>query len=146
MYGETNLERRVIMKRNGIILAVVLFTACAWVFFADGELGPSKAEAKEALKAAFIYVGPVGDLGWSWEHDTGRKMLEAELGDKVKTTFIESVPEGPDAARVIRSMPSRATKSSSQLLSGIWTPCWKLRGIFPGSILNTARDSKPLLT
>ena len=134
------------MKRNGLIITLVVIVAFTWVFFSGGALGPAKAEAKETLKAAFIYVGPIGDLGWSWEHDTGRKMLEAEFGDKVKTTYIESVPEGPDAAGSFGSMPSRATRSSSQLHSGIWTRCWKLRGIFPRSILNTARDSKPLRT
>ncbi|MBS3784939.1 MAG: BMP family ABC transporter substrate-binding protein [Anaerolineae bacterium] len=54
------------------------------------------------VRAAFVYIGPPGDLGWTYEHDRGRLMLEEELGDQVETTYIEDVPEGPDAARVVR--------------------------------------------
>ncbi|PKL09469.1 MAG: BMP family ABC transporter substrate-binding protein [Spirochaetae bacterium HGW-Spirochaetae-7] len=53
-------------------------------------------------KVAFIYIGVPGDLGWTHEHDVGRLALEAAFGDKVKTAFMENVPEGPDATRVIR--------------------------------------------
>jgi simple sugar transport system substrate-binding protein len=56
------------------------------------------------LKVGFVYVGPVGDAGWTFAHDLGRKALEAKFGDKVKTTYVEKVPEGPDAERVIRDL------------------------------------------
>lgn len=52
----------------------------------------------------FIYVGPVGDHGWSYTHDQGRLAVEAEFGDAVETTFVESVAEGPDAERVMTQM------------------------------------------
>ncbi len=58
--------------------------------------------AVEPYKVAFIYIGVPGDLGWTHEHDVGRLALEAEFGDKVKTAFMENVPEGPDATRIIR--------------------------------------------
>lgn len=64
----------------------------------------------EPLKVAFAYVGPVGDGGWSFAHDNARKAVEAEFGDKVKTTFVESVPEGADAERVFRDMASQGNK------------------------------------
>jgi basic membrane protein A len=57
----------------------------------------------EALKVGFMYVGPVGDYGWSYAHDQGRKFLEATLPD-VKTTYVESVPEGADAERVLTQL------------------------------------------
>jgi len=60
--------------------------------------------ASGALKVAFVYVGPVGDGGWSFAHDNARKALEKELGDKVKTTYVESVPESADAERVFRDL------------------------------------------
>src|SRR5881628_360637 len=56
------------------------------------------------LKIAFIYLGPVGDGGWTFAHDNGRKAVEKEFGDKVATSFVESVKEGPDAERVIRDV------------------------------------------
>jgi len=55
-------------------------------------------------KVGFVYVGPVGDHGWSYQHDQGRQALEKALG--VKTTYVESVPEGADAERVIRQLAS----------------------------------------
>jgi len=57
----------------------------------------------EALKVGFIYVGPVGDYGWSYAHDQGRKYLETTLPD-VQTTYVESVPEGADAERVLTQL------------------------------------------
>jgi simple sugar transport system substrate-binding protein len=69
------------------------------------------AEAKaEPLKAAFIYVGPVGDAGWSYAHDLGRRAAESKLGGKVVTSFVEKVPEGPDAERVIRDLVAQGNK------------------------------------
>jgi len=55
-------------------------------------------------KAAWIYVGPTNDGGWTQAHDAGRKMVEEELGDKVETTYKESVPEGPEAKQVIEDL------------------------------------------
>jgi basic membrane protein A len=68
---------------------------------------PTKAEA---LKVGFIYVGPVGDAGWTFAHDNGRKHIEQKFGDKIKTTFVEKVPEGADAERVIRDLVSQGNK------------------------------------
>lgn len=55
-------------------------------------------------KVGFVYVGPIGDHGWSYQHDQGRLAVEKELG--VKTSYVESVPEGADAERVIRQLAS----------------------------------------
>ena len=72
---------------------------------------PAPAPAKpEPLKIAFAYVGPVGDGGWTFAHDTGRKAIEKEFGDKVVTTFVEKVPESADAERVIRDMVGQGNK------------------------------------
>lgn len=62
------------------------------------------AAAQETLKVGFIYVGPIGDFGWSYQHDRGRLAVEEEFGDKVETSYVESVPEGADAERVITQM------------------------------------------
>ena len=62
------------------------------------------ARAADPLKVGFIYVGPVGDMGWSYQHDQGRQAIEKEYGDKVVTSFIESVPEGPDAERALTQL------------------------------------------
>ncbi len=62
------------------------------------------AQAQDPVKVGFIYVGPVGDFGWSYQHDQGRLAVEEAFGDQVETTFVESVPEGADAERVLRQM------------------------------------------
>jgi simple sugar transport system substrate-binding protein len=56
------------------------------------------------MKIGFVYVGPIGDGGWTYQHDQGRLAVEAEFGDKVATVFQESVPEGADAERVLTQM------------------------------------------
>lgn len=70
-----------------------------WLLPALGAAGGTQ----DSLKIGFIYIGPVGDYGWSYAHDQGRKYLEKTLPD-VKTTFVESVPEGADAERVLTQL------------------------------------------
>jgi simple sugar transport system substrate-binding protein len=60
--------------------------------------------AAEKLKVGFVYTGPIGDLGYSYQHDLGRKVMEKALAGKVETTFLENVPEGPDAERSIEQL------------------------------------------
>ncbi len=67
-------------------------------------LAAGGAAAGEKTKVGFVYVGPVGDGGWTFEHDNGRKAVEAEFGDEVETVYVESVAEGPDAERVMTQM------------------------------------------
>ena len=71
---------------------------------------PALAQDGEKLKVGFIYVGPVGDGGWSYQHDQGRKAIEAEYGDRIETTFIESVPEGADAERALTQLALAGNK------------------------------------
>ena len=77
---------------------------------APAPAAAASAPKAEPLKIAFAYVGPVGDGGWSFAHDNGRKAIEKEFGDKVKTSFVESVPESADAERVIRDMVGQGNK------------------------------------
>ncbi|MDO6591083.1 BMP family ABC transporter substrate-binding protein [Loktanella sp. D2R18] len=62
------------------------------------------AFADDPTKVGFIYVGPVGDGGWTYEHNQGRLAVEEEFGEAVETVFVESVPEGADAERVMQQM------------------------------------------
>jgi basic membrane protein A len=62
------------------------------------------ADAQEKLKVGFVYVGPVGDFGWTYQHEVGRRAMQEALGDKVESTYVENVPEGPDAERVIEGL------------------------------------------
>lgn len=75
----------------------------------ENQSGTATEEAVEGevFKVAFVYVAPIGDLGWTWAHDQGRLAIEEEFGDKVETTFIELVAEGPDSERVIRDFAQK---------------------------------------
>ena len=77
---------------------------------APAPAAAAPAPKPEPLKIAFAYVGPVGDGGWSFAHDNGRKAIEKEFGDKVQTSFVESVPESADAERVLRDMAGQGNK------------------------------------
>ncbi|TLP62805.1 BMP family ABC transporter substrate-binding protein [Parasedimentitalea maritima] len=62
------------------------------------------AMAADKTKVGFVYVGPVGDGGWTYEHDQGRKAVVEAFGDKVETVYVENVAEGPDSERVMTQM------------------------------------------
>jgi len=84
------------------------------------------APKPEPLKIAFAYVGPVGDGGWTFAHDNARKAIEKEFGDKVKTSFVENVPESADAERVIRDMASQGNKLIFGTTFGYMEPMLKV--------------------
>lgn len=84
------------------------------------------APKPEPLKIAFAYVGPVGDGGWTFAHDNGRKALEKEFGDKIVTSFVENVPESADAERVIREMASSGNKLIFGTTFGYMEPMLKV--------------------
>lgn len=67
-------------------------------------LAPGAWAQDDKTKVGFVYVGPVGDGGWTYEHDQARQAVEAEYGDQVETVFQENVPEGADAERVMTQM------------------------------------------
>ena len=63
-----------------------------------------QANAADKLKACWVYVGPIGDFGYSYQHDQGRLDVEKEFGDKVETAYLENVAEGPDAERAFERL------------------------------------------
>jgi basic membrane protein A and related proteins len=98
---------------------------------ASAPAAPAPAPKADPLKVGFIYVGPVGDAGWTFAHDQGRKALEAELGDKIKTSFVEKVPEGADAERAIRDLAQQGNKLIFATSFGYMEPMLKVAKDFP---------------
>ncbi|MDO5630925.1 MAG: BMP family ABC transporter substrate-binding protein [Paracoccus sp. (in: a-proteobacteria)] len=90
------------MKRRTILGAV---SAAAMLSLAIPAIAQD-----EPLKVGFIYVGPVGDGGWTYQHDLGRQAIEAEYGDRIETSYIESVPEGADAERALTQLALAGNK------------------------------------
>jgi basic membrane protein A and related proteins len=119
-----------LQKRSWLTAAALTLVASA-ALVACGKkeeaAAPAAPAAKaEPLKIAFAYVGPVGDGGWTFAHDNARKALEKEFGDKIKTTFVESVPESADAERVIRDMAAQGNKLIFGTTFGYMEPMLKV--------------------
>src|ERR1043165_5720514 len=68
------------------------------------------ASAQEKLKVGFIYVGPVGDMGWTYQHEVARKAIQDQFKDKIDTSYLENVNEGPDAERSIEQLVRAGNK------------------------------------
>ncbi|MCA3177858.1 MAG: BMP family ABC transporter substrate-binding protein [Burkholderiaceae bacterium] len=107
-----HLARRSLMKQAALVavFATAALAGCGKKEEPKPAAAPTPAPAAapapapEPLKVGFVYVGPVGDAGWTFAHELGRKHIEEKFGDKIKTTFVEKVPEGADAERVIRDL------------------------------------------
>jgi simple sugar transport system substrate-binding protein len=113
-----------------------LLAAGALMAFAFAAVGA------EPLKVGFVYVGPVGDVGWTYAHDQGRLAMEKALGDRVKTTYVESVPEGADAERVIRKLATDGNKLIFATSFGYMNSMEKLARLFPDVVFEHATGYK----
>ncbi len=126
----TDLQKRSLLK----FAAISAVAAAALVGCGKKEApppAPVAAPAKaEPLKIAFAYVGPVGDGGWTFAHDNGRKAVEAAYGDKVVTSFVEKVPESADAERVLRDMAGQGNKLIFGTTFGYMEPMLKAAADF----------------
>jgi basic membrane protein A len=98
---------------------------------AIGLVASLTASAAEPLQVGFVYVGPIGDHGWSYQHEQGRLALQAKLGDKVKTSYVENVAEGADAERVIRGMAKDKYDLIFTTSFGYMNPTLKVAKQFP---------------
>ena len=89
------------------------------------------ATAAEKLKVGFIYLGPVGDFGWTYQHEIGRQAILKELGDKVETTYLENVNEGPDSERSIEQLARTGHKLIFTTSFGYMDPTLKVAKKYP---------------
>ena len=99
-------------------------------------------QASEPLKVGFIYVSPIGDAGWTFQHETGRRQMAAALADKVDTKFIETVPEGAEAERVIRQFAADGYGLVFTTSFGYMNPTIKVAKRFPGTKFEHATGYK----
>ena len=106
-------------------------TKLAGTLVAAGLMATGLARAAEPLPMAWVYLGPPGDGGWTYAHDLGRKEVEKKLGAKVKTTFVENVPENADAERVIRDLAVKGNKIIFTTSFGYMDSTLKVGKAFP---------------
>ena len=105
-------------------------------------LGVGAAQAQEKFKVGFVNVGPKTDGGWTQGHWTGVQMLEKELGDKIEVTFLESVPEGPDAERAIEGLVQAGNKLIFTTSFGFMEPTLKVAAKYPDVMFEHATGFK----
>jgi len=139
----TKLSKRSLLKAAGwaSLAATAALMGCgkkdAAPEAASAPTEPASAASAAAapagpLQIAFAYVGPVGDAGWTFAHNAGRLAVEKEFGDKVKTTFVEKVPEGPEAERVIRDLVGQGNTLIFGTTFGYMEPMLKVAADTPG--------------
>ncbi len=100
------------------------------------------AAGHEPLKVGFIYVGPVGDGGWTYEHNQGRLAVEAHFGDAVETVFQENVPEGADAERAMTQMALQGAGLIFTTSFGYMDPTINVAAKFPNVMFEHATGYK----
>jgi basic membrane protein A and related proteins len=110
------------MRKTLITAAAVILTAGASLF---------GASAAEKLKVGFIYLGPIGDLGWTYQHELARQALVKEFGDKIETTYLENVSEGPDSERSIEQLVRAGNKLIFTTSFGYMEPTLKVAKKYP---------------
>jgi basic membrane protein A len=119
----TSVNKRTWMKTLAL---TAVASAAVWGCAKKEEPKPAEPAKPEPFKIAFAYVGPVGDGGWSFAHDNGRKAIEKEFGDKVVTSYVENVPESADAERVIRDMAAQGNQLIFGTTFGYMEPMLKV--------------------
>ncbi len=110
------------MRKILIAAAAVMLAAGASLF---------GASAADKLKVGFIYLGPVGDFGWTYQHEVARQALVKEFGDKIETTYLENVSEGPDAERSIEQLVRAGNKLIFTTSFGYMDPTLKVAKKYP---------------
>ncbi|MBV8031822.1 MAG: BMP family ABC transporter substrate-binding protein [Betaproteobacteria bacterium] len=106
-------------------------TIAAAALAAGLGIASAPGDAADPLKMAWVYVGPPGDGGWTYAHDQGRKAVEQKLGGKVQTSFVENVPEGADAERVIRDLAAKGNRAIFTTSFGYMEQTLKVAKTFP---------------
>ena len=125
----TDVQKRSLLKLAALTtVAAAMLVGCGKKPEAEAPApAPAAAAPKaEPLKIAFIYVGPVSDGGWTFAHDNARKALEKEFGDKIVTSFVESVPESADAEAAFREKASQGNKMIFGTTFGYMEPMLKV--------------------
>ena len=147
----TDLNKRSLIKVAALsAIAAAALVGCGKKEEPKSAAAPAAAPASvaaapakpEPLKIAFAYVGPVGDGGWTFAHDTARKALEKEYGDKIVTKFVENVPESADAERVIRDLAAEGNKLIFGTTFGYMEPMLKVAADTKGVMFEHATGYK----
>ena len=138
MFAEHNMKKII---RVALVAALAIAAGCGKE--EPKSPGPAPAAATAApVKIGFVYVSPVGDAGWTSQHDMGRRQMEEALAGKVTTKYVESVPEGVDAERVIRELAQSGYSPIFTTSFGYMNPTLKVAEQFPQTKFDHATGYK----
>lgn len=134
------ITRRRFLTSAGLVMGAVgaggLLSAC-------GSQGASQGGGSgDKLKAAWVYIGPTGDAGWTKRHDDGRKMVQNELGDRVETSFVENVPEGATAQRTFEDLARKGNRLVFGTSFGYMDPMFAAAKKYPDTVFMHATGFK----
>jgi len=118
-------------RRAALVAAVAIAAAAFAATLPATAQQPAPASATTPYKVGFVYVSPIGDAGWTFQHDSGRKEMEKALGGKVVSKYVENVPEGADAERVIRELAQSGNELVFTTSFGYMNPTLKVAKTFP---------------
>jgi basic membrane protein A and related proteins len=113
------------VRRWNAVAAAALLAGAAATFAAF------QSDAAAKLKIGFVYLGPIGDLGWTFQHEVGRRAIVATFGDRIETTYLENVPEGPDSERAIEQLARTGHRLIFAASSGYMDPIVKVAAKYP---------------
>ena len=118
---------------GGLVLATAFGATMPASIAAAGAqaAAPALAAAPAPLKVGFVYVSPVGDAGWTYQHDLGRRAMEQALGPRVRSAVVESVAEGADSERVIRDLAQQGNRLVFATSFGYLEPTLRVAADFP---------------
>lgn len=119
---------------SSLAMASLLAVAAGWL--------PAAAAADAPFKVGFVYVSPISDAGWTFQHDSARREMKKALGDKVDTKYVESVPEGADAERVIRELANEGYQLIFTTSFGYMNPTLKVAKLYPKTYFEHATGYK----
>src|SRR5437660_12559153 len=127
--GRVRIGKTVHPLVSGEPMRKILIAATAVMLAAGASL--VGASAAEKLKVGFTYLGPIGDLGWTYQHELARQAMVKEFGDKIETTYLENVSEGPDAERSIEQLVRAGNKLIFTTSFGYMDPTLKVAKKYP---------------
>ena len=118
-------------NRLPLILGAILVLVAAALFLMPKEEKSEVALGDAKMKVGFLYLGTPGDHGWTYAHEMARQKVQAHFGEKIETTFVENVPEGPDAERVTRELANSGHDIIFGTSFGFMDPMLKVSKDFP---------------
>ena len=119
------------LVRASVLSPILRLLAAMFAFSAPISSAQNQAPPKPPLKVAFVYVSPIGEAGWTFQHEQGRLAMQKTLGDRVVSTAVEAVAEGADSERVMRDLAAQGHQLIFATSFGYLEPALRVAADFP---------------